>query len=133
LKLDGNRLASIPSTSLNGPETLRTLSLKNNRIGIIMSQFYVKMININNSFFSFSDSIQQGSFLSQKSLIKIDLSSNRINNIEIGAFEGLSVLKQLLLSENRLSKFNSDVFYGNLLEKRFVHVVVNLITYYCNF
>lgn len=34
LKLDGNRLAFIPSSSLNGPEALRTLSLKNNRIGI---------------------------------------------------------------------------------------------------
>lgn len=64
-----------------------------------------------------ADSIQQGSFLSQKSLIIIDLSSNRVNNVEIGAFEGLSVLKQLLLSENRLSKFNSDVFYGNILAK----------------
>lgn len=65
--------------------------------------------------FGFTDSIQYGSFLSQKSLTIIDLSSNRVNNIEIGAFEGLSMLKQLLLSENRLSKFNSDVFYGNIL------------------
>lgn len=64
----------------------------------------------------FTDSLQQGSFPSQKSLTVIDLSSNRVNNIEIGTFEGLSVLKQLLLSENRLSKFNSDVFYGNIYE-----------------
>lgn len=66
----------------------------------------------------FTDSIQQGSFLSQKYLTAIDLSSNRVNNIEIGAFEGLSVLKQLLLSENRLSKFNSDIFYGNINIKK---------------
>lgn len=88
------------------------------------------MININSYYYPFSDSIQQGSFLSQKSLIKIDLSSNRVNNIEIGAFEGLSMLKQLLLSENRLSKFNSDVFYGNLIEKHFELVVDNLITHF---
>lgn len=33
LKLDHNRLASVPSSSLNGPESLRMLFLKNNRIG----------------------------------------------------------------------------------------------------
>jgi Leucine-rich repeat (LRR) protein len=116
LKLDGNRLEFIPSLSLNGPESLRKLSLKNNRIGITYTfrRKEIYQLNFYNLLFLFSDSIQQGSFLSQKSLLVIDLTSNRINNVEIGAFEGLSVLKQLLLSENRLSKFNSDIFSGNI-------------------
>lgn len=61
---------------------------------------------------AFADGVQQGAFLSQKHLAVLDVSSNRVNNIEIGAFEGLSALRHLSLSGNRLSKFNSDVFDG---------------------
>lgn len=71
--------------------------------------------------------------MSQKYLTFIDLSSNRVNNIEIGAFEGLSMLKQLLLSENRLSKFNSDVFYGNILINTVFGILKDFITLINNF
>lgn len=44
LKLDGNRLEFVPSLSLNGPESLRKLSLKNNRIGITYSHIDIRIV-----------------------------------------------------------------------------------------
>ncbi|KAL1132259.1 hypothetical protein AAG570_010216 [Ranatra chinensis] len=88
--LDSNSLTDVPSSSLNGPKSLRLLSLRDNRISLI----------------------QDGAFLAQKNLERLDLSANKLMTIEGGAFSGLANLKQLSLGHNRLSRFNSDVFSG---------------------
>ncbi|KAG8271003.1 hypothetical protein J6590_072537 [Homalodisca vitripennis] len=90
LWLDRNSLTSIPSTSLNGPTSLRLLSLRDNRI----------------------NSIPEGAFVSQQSLERLDLYGNRLTVIEGGAFRSLVNLRKLNLGHNRLRKLNSDVFLG---------------------
>ncbi|RZC37409.1 chaoptin [Asbolus verrucosus] len=90
LYLDRNSLTSIPSSSLNGPKSLKILSLKTNRIGIIKNE----------------------AFQAQPHLEEIDLSNNLVHTIEGGALSRLNRLKSLRLSHNRLTRFNSDVFQG---------------------
>ena len=90
LYLGRNSLTFIPSSSLNGPKSLRVLSLVANRIGAVRS----------------------GAFQAQTHLEHIDLSNNLVHTVEGGALNGLHRLKSLRLSHNRLTRFNSDVFQG---------------------
>jgi len=83
-------MSAIPSTSINGPHTLRIISLTSNGI----------------------HSIKEGAFAAQPGLEKIRLDHNDLNVLEGSPFSGLSKLRELTLSQNTLARFNSDVFQG---------------------
>uniref|UniRef100_A0A2H1WGG8 SFRICE_032677 n=1 Tax=Spodoptera frugiperda TaxID=7108 RepID=A0A2H1WGG8_SPOFR len=140
LRLDRNNMNHVPSSSLNGPQALKVLSLRENRIGVrnlrfvgepeigkkviespVISFTRWQYIIIRKRCFTSASVdpvhscrtlIRQGSFVSQKTFEEIDLHANMISTIEGGAFIGLGDLQALDLGRNRLSKFNSDVFQG---------------------
>lgn len=56
--------------------------------------------------------IKNAAFQAQSTLERIDIRNNLVSSIEAGAFANLEHLKFLLLSRNRLTRFNSDVFQG---------------------
>lgn len=60
----------------------------------------------------FAGAIKNVAFQSQPTLERIDIRNNLVSSIEAGAFTRLEQLKFLLLSRNRLTRFNSDVFQG---------------------
>jgi Leucine-rich repeat (LRR) protein len=107
LFLGRNSLISIPSSSLNGPKSLRVLSLATNRIG---NPFGARKRLFPNGLLS--GIVKNGAFQAQPNLEQIDLGNNLIHTIEGGAFKRLDRLKSLKLAHNRLTRFNSDVFQG---------------------
>ncbi|EDW84335.1 uncharacterized protein Dwil_GK13202 [Drosophila willistoni] len=86
--VDRNSLTAVPSNSLNGPSSLRHLSLRQNQIGTLM----------------------QESFGSQPQLEIIDLRYNFLRNIDSQAFKGLQKIREIKLAGNRITNLNSDVF-----------------------
>lgn len=107
LYLDNNDFKVIPSGSLNGPESLKILSIRSNHIG--KQLFYACA---SNKKYAIADSIKLDSFSVQLNLESIDLTDNLLATIESGAFAKRENLKTLKLAHNRLTKFNSDVFTG---------------------
>lgn len=113
LYLDNNDFKVIPSGSLNGPESLKILSIRSNHIGKqLFYATYVLLIKISNKKYAIADSIKLDSFSVQLNLESIDLTDNLLATIESGAFAKRENLKTLKLAHNRLTKFNSDVFTG---------------------
>lgn len=90
LKLDGNRLSSVPSSSLNGPIAMKILSINFNRI----------------------TTIEKDAFTAQPNLEQIDLMGNYISTVAGNAFHNLLKLKHVNLAFNKLDHLNSDVFEG---------------------
>lgn len=136
LYLGRNSFTAVPSSSLNGPVALKTIALNDNHIGeyssvvtLIGQTFngisFDSLIEIAFLFFFFfclfirSDktqstaAIRAEAFDAQSTLERIDLRHNRINAIDGGAFRGLTKLKDVFLSGNRLVQLNSDVFEVN--------------------
>lgn len=109
LYLDNNDFKVIPSGSLNGPESLKILSIRSNHIGTQL--FYVTYVLVIKKY-AIADSIKLDSFSVQLNLESIDLTDNLLATIESGAFAKRENLKTLKLAHNRLTKFNSDVFTG---------------------
>uniref|UniRef100_A0A3B3QQB6 SLIT and NTRK like family member 3 n=2 Tax=Paramormyrops kingsleyae TaxID=1676925 RepID=A0A3B3QQB6_9TELE len=52
------------------------------------------------------------SFLHLNNAVSINLGNNALQDIQAGAFNGLSVLKRLYLHENKLEVFRNDTFLG---------------------
>ena len=88
--MNSNSLSAVPTNSLNGPTSLKVLSLRNNHIPIVKSE----------------------AFAAQIGLEKIDLRNNRISQLEGNSFGQLTKVKEIFLAGNRLSRMNSDVFEG---------------------
>ncbi|KAJ8410766.1 hypothetical protein AAFF_G00187230 [Aldrovandia affinis] len=52
------------------------------------------------------------SFLHLNNAVAINLGNNALQDINVGAFNGLSILKRLYLHENKLEVFRNDTFLG---------------------
>lgn len=110
LYLDNNDFKVIPSGSLNGPESLKILSIRSNHIGTY--NYHNIILCSSNTSYALVDLIKLDSFSVQLNLETIDLTDNLVATIESGAFAKRDNLKTLKLGHNRLTKFNSDVFNG---------------------
>uniref|UniRef100_A0A8C2FJ74 SLIT and NTRK-like family, member 3a n=1 Tax=Cyprinus carpio TaxID=7962 RepID=A0A8C2FJ74_CYPCA len=52
------------------------------------------------------------SFLHLNNAVSLNLGNNALQDIHVGAFNGLSILKKLFLHENKLEVFRNDTFMG---------------------
>ena len=71
----------------------------------------------NHNFFNFRNNIRslgRDQFMSQTNLHELDLSSNLVSKIRVGAFNGLESLFHLNLKDNRIERLGSAVFTGGL-------------------
>lgn len=89
-------MTEIPRQSLNGPKSLASLSLANNRI----------------------KTIKQNDFAAQRDLRKVTLAGNDLSTIEGGSFTGMINLREISLAANLFSRLNSDVFSGMRIPQR---------------
>ena len=85
LNLNTNKLKNFSSNYLS---TLKLLDLSHNEINVLTSQMFAHL----------------------KELTSLRLEDNKIDSIELKAFEGLDILKHLYLSLNNIKQFNKNSF-----------------------
>ena len=90
INLGNKNIGSIESLLLSEFTNLDTLILKNNKI----LRFY------------------DGTFKNMPYLSYLDLSYNRLSNLNIGVFEGAFNLQTIYLNNNNLEQVGSDAFHG---------------------
>lgn len=71
--------------------------------------------------------LKSDQFAAQRSLERIDIRHNLITTIDGGAFQGLVQPKEILLSGNRLTTFNSDVFSVSFEGRFLIHIFLSII------
>ncbi len=116
LKLDGNRLTSIPTDSFDPLMELRTLNLDDNQIKKIPKRSFPTLINLRKLLlrrnqFTDEKAIDAKAFMSLgHNLMELDLSSNQLPKLPSHAFEHLFNLATFRISDNQLRHLENGAF-----------------------
>ncbi|GIX95509.1 protein toll [Caerostris darwini] len=111
LSMTGNRIAMLRSEDFVQLVELRSLSLRNNDIGQVDGNTFP----FHRNFLQLLDLSQnkihslQGCVRFQSALLYLNLEYNRIEGFEEDEFEGLNMLKGMMLSGNRLTTLGSSL------------------------
>ncbi|KAJ8264517.1 hypothetical protein GJAV_G00150220 [Gymnothorax javanicus] len=106
------RLTKIPE---HIPSSTAELRLNNNEIsvlestGIFKSLSQLKKINLSNNKIS---EIEDGAFEGAGSVIELHLTANQLDSVRSGMFRGLEGLRMLMLRNNRISCIHNSSFTG---------------------
>ena len=92
---------------------IETLDLANNNIIKLESglTFYTELTLLNISRNSIK-SLGRNQFMNQNKVIDLDISSNLVSKIRVGAFDGLESLRTLNVKDNKIEKLGPGVFTG---------------------
>uniref|UniRef100_A0A3B3T238 Slit homolog 1 protein n=1 Tax=Paramormyrops kingsleyae TaxID=1676925 RepID=A0A3B3T238_9TELE len=106
------RLTKIPE---HIPTSTTELRLNNNEIsvleatGVFKSLSQLKKINLSNNKIS---EIEDGAFEGTGSVVELHLTANQMDSVRGGMFRGLDGLRMLMLRNNRISCIHNDSFTG---------------------
>ncbi|XP_038068450.1 leucine-rich repeat-containing protein 4C-like [Patiria miniata] len=112
LHADGNILANLSSTTLQGFSSLTELHLANNRLVFISSTALsqltmLRSLNLDGNALT---SFLGGTFLNQAKLVELSITNNQLSELHPDDFLGLDSLERLYLPENRLVYVNPEMF-----------------------
>eukprot|EP00122_Pirum_gemmata_P019785 Pgem_evm1s18513 len=110
--INANKISEIEEQQFANMPSLETLSLSNNSIGEIPKKAFIPLKNTAKEIFLYQNllnEIPEGiSYL--KSLRKLDISNNKITNIDTNSFQYCENLEMLSINNNEINIFNNSCF-----------------------
>jgi len=114
IRLDNNRLTTLPQGIFQGLNSLQELHLDGNRL-ITLPQGIFQGLNCLYQLHLFNNKLTklpQGIFHGLNGLWQLSLCDNRLTTLPQGIFQGLNSLQQLRLDNNRLITLPQGIFHG---------------------
>nr|ABB21053.1 variable lymphocyte receptor A [Eptatretus burgeri] len=117
LKLDYNKLSSLPRMAFHGLNKLTILNLNDNQLQTLPEGVFDQLVNLNKLYLRQNqlESLPPGIFDKLTKLTILWLDNNKLQSLPHGVFDKLTELKTLTLNSNQLKRVPEGAF--NSLEK----------------
>nr|ABB21184.1 variable lymphocyte receptor A [Eptatretus stoutii] len=112
LKLDYNKLSSLPDTAFHGLSKLTYLSLDNNQLPAFPVGVFDHLVNLDKLYLTHNKlkSLPPGVFDHLTKLTILGLGENQLQSLPHGVFDKLTELKELSLHSNQLKRVPEGAF-----------------------
>nr|ABB21168.1 variable lymphocyte receptor A [Eptatretus stoutii] len=112
LKLDYNKLSSLPRTAFHGLNKLTNLDLQWNQLQTLPAGVFDHLVNLDRLQLDYNQltSLPPGIFDNLAKLTRLELNTNELQRLPKGVFDKLTSLKELRLNINQLKRVPEGAF-----------------------
>nr|ABB21180.1 variable lymphocyte receptor A [Eptatretus stoutii] len=112
LKLDYNKLSSLPRTAFHNLKELTYLNLDTNQLQTLPEGVFDHLVNLDKLYLQYNElkSLPSGIFDKLTKLTDLTLSQNKLQSLPKGVFDKLTELKTLEIRNNQLQRVPDGVF-----------------------
>jgi len=114
LRLNNNKIETLPKAVFDGLSTLRTLHLDTNLISSLLPKTFSSLLNLQHLDMSGNKltKVPSKAFKGLRNLVMLSLGGNQLKTLPSGLFKDLSGLQHLSLNFNQIDKLPSNAFWG---------------------